>query len=484
MIQRLDRQPELAVSVIYIVALFVTILDTTVVGTALPAMAADLGVSTGEIGWVVIVYLVSMAVWIPASGWLGDRFGTRRVFLGALAIFTAASILCGLSQSIGQLLAVRVIQGGAAGMLNPVGTAMLFRAFPPERRARAAAVLFVPTSIAPAMGPIVAGLLIDTLSWHWIFWVNGPVGIAAILFGLRFLGEHREPSAGRFDLPGFLLSAMGLALTMFALTTGSRSGWTSPLVLLSGGVGIASLVLLVAVELRRPEPLLNLRLLGERLFGTTNLASFFAWSTYIGWLFLMPLYLQQVRGVSPSESGSITFLEAVGMIIGSRVVSWLYPRIGPRRLVAGGCSGVAVAVSSCTWLSETTDVGLIRLIVFLCGGAMSGVVLTTNTAMFARISRSDTGRASAIFNVVRRTSAAFGVAAMATILAGVGPAGPAGGPPITGPVLLPAFHAGFAVAAALALSGAIAALWIRDADAARTIVRRPTPPVEHREAAT
>jgi EmrB/QacA subfamily drug resistance transporter len=472
MIQRFDRQPELSVAVIYIVALFVTILDTTVVGTALPAMAADLGVSTASIGWVVIVYLVSMAVWIPASGWLGDRFGTRRVFIAALAIFTVASILCGLSQSLEQLLAVRVIQGGAAGMLNPVGTAMLFRAFPPERRARAAAILFVPTSIAPAMGPIIAGVLIDTLSWHWIFWLNGPVGVAAVLFGLRFLREHREPTAGRFDSPGFVLSGLGLALTFFALTTGSRSGWASPLVAATGAIGLASLVLMVIVELRRPQPLLYLHLLRERLFGTTNLASFFAWSTYIGWLFLMPLYLQQVRGVSPSESGTITFLEAVGMILGSRVVSRLYPHVGPRRLVAAGCVGVAAAVFACTALSETTDLGLIRLSVFLCGCAMSGVVLTTNTAMFSRISGADTGRASAIFNVVRRTSAAFGVAVMATILAGLGPAGSAEGPPLTGPVLLPAFHAAFAVAAALALSGAVAALWIRDADAARTMVQR------------
>jgi EmrB/QacA subfamily drug resistance transporter len=474
MIQRFERQPELPVAVIYIVALFVTILDTTVVGTALPTMARDLGVSTASIGWVVIVYLVSMAVWIPASGWLGDRYGTRRVFLGALAVFTTASIMCGLSGSLEQLLAFRAIQGAAAGMLNPVGTAMLFRAFPPERRARAAAVLFVPTSTAPAMGPIIAGALIDTLSWHWIFWVNGPIGVAAVLFGLRFLREHREPTAGRFDVPGFVLSATGLALSLFALTNGSRAGWTSPLVVATGVLGILALVLLVVVELRRPEPLLNLRLLGERLFGTTNLASFFAWSTYIGWLFLMPLYLQQIRGVSPSESGSITFLEAVGMIVGSQVVARLYPSVGPRRLVVGGCAGVAVAVFVCTALTETTDVGLLRVLVFMTGFAMSGVVLTSNTAMFARIAPPDMGRASAIFNAVRRTSAAFGVAVMATILASVGPVGAANAPPITGPVLLPAFHAAFTVAALFAVSGAVSALWIRNSDAARTMVRHVT----------
>jgi MFS family permease len=273
----------------------------------------------------------------------------------------------------------------------------------------------------------------------------------------------------------------GLALALFALTNGSRAGWTSPLTLATGAVGLGSLALLVVVELRRPEPLLNLRLLRERLFGTTNLASFFAWSTYMGWLFLMPLYLQQVRGVSPSESGSVTFLEAVGMILGSRVVAWLYPRVGPRRLVAGGCTGVALAVFTCTALAADTDVGLIRILVFLCGFSMSGVVLTSNTAMFARIAGPDMGRASAIFNAVRRTSAAFGVAVTATILAGVGPLSDPNAPPITGPVLLPAFHAAYTVAALFAVSGAVAALWIRNSDAARTMVRRV---VSKQEAAT
>ena len=144
----------------YVVALFITILDSTIVGVALPAMAEDFQVPTASIGWVSVGYLVSMAVWIPASGWLGDRFGTKRILLVALVVFTSASILCGLSRSLEQLILFRLIQGGSAGMVSPVGTAMLFRAFPPERRARAAGILIVPTSLAPALGPLLGGLLV------------------------------------------------------------------------------------------------------------------------------------------------------------------------------------------------------------------------------------------------------------------------------------------------------------------------------------
>ena len=471
MIARLERQPELAVAVIYVAALFITILDSTIVGVALPSMATDFSVSTASIGWVVVGYLVSMAVWIPASGWIGDRIGTKRVFLSALGAFTLASILCGMSRSLDQLIVFRLLQGAAAGMVSPVGTAMLFRAFPPERRARAAAILIIPTSMAPALGPLVGGILVDQLSWHWIFWINGPIGAFAILFGLRFLREHRESRPGRFDLPGFVLSAVGLALTLYALTEGSRRGWESPSVLVAGAIGLGSLAALVVVELRLPEPLLNLRLLRERLFGTTNLASFFAWSAYLGWLFALPLYLQQVHGLSPAESGFTTFVEAVGILAGSRLVGRLYPSIGPRRLVTVGILGIAAAVLACAALTESTETWRIQLVIFGGGLGMSAVLLPINTSMFARISHADTGRASAIFNTQRRTSAAFGVALMATVLTSIGPVAPDGAPPITGAVLVPAFQVAFVVAAAMALVGAIVALRIHDEDAAGTMLR-------------
>ena len=469
---RIDANQELVVGATYVVALFVTILDSTIVNVALPAMAAEFRVSPASIGWVVVGYLVSMAVWIPASGWIGDRVGTKRIFLLALGLFTVASMLCGLSGSLEQLILFRALQGGAAGMVSPVGTAMLFRAFPPERRAKIAGLLIVPTSLAPALGPLLGGILVDRLSWHWIFWINAPIGVVAVLFGIRFLHEYREPGDRRFDIPGFILSAAGLSLTLYALTEGSRHGWGSPAVLASGGIGLASLVALVFVELRTPEPLLNLRLLGERLFGISNLASFWSWSAYLGWLFLLPLYLQQVRQVGPAESGLTTFVEAVGVLAASRVVGRLYPIVGPRRLVAAGSAWIGLALLVATQLSDTTDTGLTRLLVFMSGWGMAGVLLPMNTAMFARISKADTGHASAIFNTQRRSAAAFGVAAMATILNSLTPTLATGDTPLAGAVLLPAFRVAFLVGAAFAAIGAVIALRIHDADAAATMHRR------------
>src|SRR5262245_14077572 len=194
---RRSRVPyESVVAVVFVTGFFMEILDTTIVNVALPTLGREFGVGTSSIEWVVVGYLLSLAVWIPASGWIGDRFGTKRTFLFSIGIFTVASALCGQAHSLTELVGFRVLQGVGGGMMNPVGTAMLFRAFPPERRAKASTVLIIPTVMAPAMGPVVGGLLVTQLSWRWIFYVNVPLGMAAFVFGLFFLREHREPTAG------------------------------------------------------------------------------------------------------------------------------------------------------------------------------------------------------------------------------------------------------------------------------------------------
>ncbi len=327
-------QYKYVVAIVYVTALFLDILDTTIVNVAIPALGEQF--QSGAAEWIVLGYTVSLAVWIPASGWLGDRFGTKRIFLFALASFTLGSLLCSMSTSMGQLIMFRVLQGIGGGMLTPVGIAMLFRAFPPAERAKAAMIVMIPALCAPAAGPVLGGLLVTNASWHWIFLINVPIGIVAFLFGWTHLREHKEPGSGRFDLPGFVFSGGALALIVFALSDGPSAGWGSKPVVVSALVGVVCAIVLVYTELHVERPMLDLRLLADRLFRICNIVGLISMASFLGLTFVMPLYLQLLRGQDALTSGLTTFPQAFGIMISSLVAGRLYRRIGPRRLMAGG----------------------------------------------------------------------------------------------------------------------------------------------------
>ena len=335
---------ELVVLLSYTVALYMTVVDSTIIYTALPSLARDFHSSLDAAQWVTLSYLLSFAVVVPSSGWIGDRFGTRRTFLIALVLFTGASVLCGLSGSLTQLVIFRVIQGLGGGLIIPVGQAMLFRTFPPERRARAAGMVALGTSLGPATGPVLGGILTTYLSWRWCFFVNIPFGAAALAIGLLFLAEHREPAAGRLDLPGFVLAGGGLGLFLYALSEAPVRGWASPVVIGTGVTGVAALAALVAVELRSKAPMLNLRLLRNRIFRTTSLVSVCNLGVYSAYLFLMPEFLQLARGASALSSGLTTFPGAIGLLTSSQIAARIYPRVGPRRMAVGGLCGVIIVL--------------------------------------------------------------------------------------------------------------------------------------------
>jgi EmrB/QacA subfamily drug resistance transporter len=462
--------PQVSVSIVFVAAMFMSIMDGTIVNVALPSLGRQLGVPSTSIDAVVVAYLVSLAIVIPASGWLGDRWGTRRIFLLALVLFTVTSALCGLAGSFALLVLFRFLQGAAGGALAPVGTAMLYRTFPPAQRVRVSSVLIIPTVIAPATGPVLGGLLVDQLSWRWVFFVNVPIGIAACLFGLAFLHEHREPTAGRFDLPGFLLAGFGLALALYALSEGPTRGWSSAAVLSSGLASLPLLGAFVVVEMRRREPLLDLRLLGNRLFRTTNLVSLFSSAGFLGVLFVSPLFLQEGLGVSALTSGLTTFPEALGVLLSTQVVARLYPRVGPRRLMAAGLTGVAIVIALMSLLGPNTSLWLMRSLMFLTGAGMAFAFLPVQTAAFATISSASTGRASALFNAQRQLGSALGVAVLGGVLSAVGPTLlSANGAQLPN---LAAYHAAFLAAAVLALTAACIALAVSDQDAAATMQRQ------------
>ncbi len=459
-----------AVAVVFVAALFMSIMDATIVNVALPTIGRDFRVSPTAVDSIAIAFLVSLAVFIPASGWLGDRFGGKRVLLTAIVVFTGASALCGLASSLGELVAFRVLQGAGGGMLAPVGMAMLYRVFPPEERVRAAAILTVPTTFAPALGPVLGGLLTTDLSWRWIFYVNLPLGAAAFLFGSLFVREDRQAHPGRFDLPGFLLSGLGLGLAMYGVSEGPVKGWHSADVLAAIATGAVLLVAMVAVELRIAEPMVNLRLLGNRLFRASNGVMVLGSIAFLGTLYAISLYYQDGRGLSALGSGLSTFPEAFGVMGGAQLATrWLYPVFGPRRHITGGLIGVAISIGLLGLLGPGTSLWWARLLMLALGLAMAQVFVPVQAAAFATITPEATGRASTMFNTVRQLGGAIGVAVLTTVIVAVGPVHIVGHHPVAN---LAAYRIAFAVAAAIALAGTACSLAIRDGDAARTITRR------------
>ncbi|HEV7526384.1 MAG TPA: DHA2 family efflux MFS transporter permease subunit [Acidimicrobiia bacterium] len=461
-----DLDYKWVVAAIFVCGLFMDIMDTTIVFVATPALKVHFGATDASIEWVVLGYLLSLAIWIPASGWIGDRIGTKKVFLFALAMFTLASALCGQAHSLGELVSFRVLQGVGGGMLTPVGTAMLFRAFPPLERAKASTVLIIPTVLAPALGPIIGGWLVTDVSWRWIFYVNLPVGVVGFVLGALYLREHKEGTAGPFDLPGFVLSGAGLALVLYALSEGPEKGWRSGPVLATAIVGVLLFALLILIETRVPHPMLALRLYRERMFRNANIVLTLTYGSFVGVLYILPLFLQELRGLTALQSGLTTFPQAVGVIISSQLVGRLYHRVGPRRLIFWGMLGMAGVTLLLALVGLHTDLWWIRLIMFGRGICMAFAFVPLQAATYANITPEDTGRASALYSTQRQVSAALGVGVLLTVLLSKGQ-----------PPALSGYHLAFLVGSCLVALAALTALLIRDEDAASTIAA-PAPVAE------
>jgi EmrB/QacA subfamily drug resistance transporter len=360
--------------------------------------------------------------------------------------------------------------------------AMLFRAFPPNERAQASAVLFAPTFIAPTLGPIFGGWLVTDVDWRLIFYINLPIGILGLLFTFFFVEEHTEPASGRFDPWGFVLSGVTLVCLLFALARGPTNGWTSPTVVGPGVLGVALLAALIYVEVNSEAPMLALRLLRDRMFRTSMVAAFMSTASLLGVLFLLPLYLQQLRGLSALQAGLATFPAALGMVIMLQVTSRIYPRIGPRRMMIFGLAGATLTSASFLFVGLSTSLWWIRAIMFFRGVFMSFAMLPMQAASFSTISPRDTGRASSLFSTNRQVASSVGVALLATVLVQrtkdhihTALAAAGGSEPVAAAhATLAAFHDAFFVATILALFGVASAFLIRDADAAASM--RPVAP--------
>jgi EmrB/QacA subfamily drug resistance transporter len=455
------------VMVVYIVGLFMTIIDGTIVNVALPTLAREFGVSSTDIEWVSVAYLLALAAIIPAAGWLGDRFGTKRMFFIALAIFVIASGLCGAAPNLLSLVVFRVLQGLGAGLITPIGSAMLFRAFPLEQRSTATVGVLSVAVVAPAIGPVLGGILVDNTSWRWIFYVNLPIGALGLVLALLWLREERLETESRLDVRGLVLSATGVTLLIYTLSTGPENGWLSVATLTTGLIGVVAIAALITVELRIDDPMLQLRLFSNRLFRQVNIAASMVYAGFFGWIFVLPLYMQTLRGLSATQSGLVQAPQAVAVFIVSNLLGKrVYRLVGPRRLMIIGSAATALFTGGFVFVDLDTPLSLIATGSFLRGAAVGMVFVSIQTAVYASISNDQTARATSLFISQRQIAFAGGVALAASVIAAkISSVGGDDAPAID---RLPAYQWGFLVMGLVMLPAAIASWFVRDEDAAAT----------------
>lgn len=455
--------PKSAVATVFVAAMFINIIDATVVNVALPTIAADLGVPVELTATVNIGFLVAVAVAIPVAGWLGDRFGAREVFVLAVSLFTVASAACGLAQSVQQLVIFRIVQGVGGGLMTPVGMAMLYRSFPPNERVRLSRIINVPIALAPAIGPVLGGLLVETAGWRWIFGINVPIGLVAVTFTVLAVPKMARRTSSRLDLPGFLLAATGFAALMFAVSEGASRGWTSPSIWIPGLLGVVLLGLLIYVEGRVAAPMLRLQLFGLRLFRSANLITFASAAGFLGGLFVYPLLLQTALGYSALSAGLMTFPEAIGIMVGTQIAARLYRRVGPRRLIAAGQALVAAVLLCLAFvMSPSVPPPVPIALMLLLGFGQAHTFMPTQASAFDTVAPEHTGAATALYNATRQAGSAVGVAIAATVIATIGV-----GTATSGSASLLPFRWALVGCAMFSIAGSLIAIFgIDDADAA------------------
>ncbi|MCT1578468.1 DHA2 family efflux MFS transporter permease subunit [Oceanobacillus kimchii] len=401
---------------IYILAMFMASLDGTIVYVALPTIGEDLGVSSADLSGVTVWYLVGVAAILPIAGWLGDRFGSKKIFLSALSLFTIASIICGLVQTVGLLNIARFIQGLGGGMLAPIGMAMIFRTFSVEERPKVSRSLVLPIAIAPALGPVVGGLILEILSWQWIFFINVPIGVIAIVIGMFYLTEQQVESVGKMDWKGFVLIVIGYPLLMFSLTQGSSRGWTSIEILSSAICGLLLVSVFILHAINKEKPIMDVKLLSESTFRKVSILSFFAVGGLQSLLFIFPIMYQQAVGATALESGIVVFIEAIGLMLASRIIPISLKKLGVYRVILFGFLGACICFIIMSIVGPFANPWVLRILLFTIGLTLGHSVIAMQYTTFTNITSENMSKATTLFNVQNRLGAAIGISMIASLL--------------------------------------------------------------------
>ena len=399
---------------------FMAVLDSTIVNVSLPKIMSSFGVGLSTIQWVITAYMLSMAAMLPTSGWLADKFGYKRVYFWGLMLFTVGSLLCGMSNDETTLIMSRILQGLGAGMIQPLGMAIITREFPPHQRGIALGFWSIAAAASVSFGPMIGGYLVDNFSWQLIFDVNVPIGILAMVFTIIIQKEFINPHVKKFDYIGFISVVIFLPVLLYALSEGNAqtnsAGWSAPYILACFAISAVALVVFLTQEFTTENPLIDLRLLGNYNFGMTNIVMLVFSMGMFGSTFLLPLYLQNSMGYTALQSGAV-FLP-VGIIQGAiaPLSGWFSDKLNAKMPVILGVILLVISFYLNSELSFLTERSFVMTSLYIRGLGMGLIFTPLSTLGLLTIPREKMAQASGISNTIRQIGGSLGVAVLSTVL--------------------------------------------------------------------
>ena len=469
----------LSLAAVFVLGAIMTVLDATIVNVALPTLGSDFGTSISTIQWVPTVYLLAFAGVIPLAGWASERFGTKPLWIASLVGFMAGSLLAGLAWSIGALIAFRIVQGAAAGMIMPVGQTILARAAGPQRMGRVMSIVGIPILLAPIFGPVIGGAILAGASWRWIFFINLPIGVVAIALAIRLLPSLKPERRERLDVLGVVLLSGGLAVFLYGLAeVGRRGSLTAAVPVTALTVGLALVGAFVWHALRSDNPLLDVRLFAQRNFGAAAVTNLLLGVALFGVVLLLPLYFQIVRGRGPLATGLLLAPQGLGAAAAIGLAGSLTDKVGARRVVPVGIALALAGTAAYTQLGAHTPYWYLAGALFLIGAGLGATIAPSMAAAYRGLDRHAVPRATSAINVVQRVAGSLGTALLAVVLqramtaqlsgfhGGIGQAAAlaARRPETTTPALAHAFGTTFWVAFGLTALALVPALFLPGRD--------------------
>src|SRR6266540_41483 len=413
----LDREI-LVLGAVVVIGTIMAILDATIVNVAIPTLGRDFHTSISTIQWVMTGYLLAFASVIPLTGWASERFGAKRVWLTSLLLFMAGSALAGAAWSIEALIVFRVVQGFGGGLLMPVGQTILARAAGPQRIGRVMSVIGIPMLLAPVFGPVIGGAIVDQISWRWIFFVNLPIGLFAVLLAWRLLPEAEPRNGNRLDLRGLALLSPGIAIFVYGMSeTGTTGGLGSGRALAGVVLGLALLALFIWHAWRRGRAaLIDVSLFARRGFAAAAGTNLLVGIALFGALILLPLYYQAVRGESPLDTGLLLVPQGIGAALAMPIAGWLTDEIGARRVVPGGILLALAGTAAYTQVGPDTSYVFLAGALFVIGLGLGSTIMPSMAVAYQAVPRELVAQATSTINVIQRIAASVGTALLAVVL--------------------------------------------------------------------